>query len=69
MRQCACGIPNRANFHTQVILGKNVEGGTETTYTDIYTCTEHTTTDVRKMLAWDGHEEWYIIDYFMTKLG
>lgn len=39
---CACGIPNRANYYLSVIVGRDIEGGTETDSVDIYLCDEHT---------------------------
>lgn len=38
-RPCACGTPSKANFYTRVIY---TDDNGETTYSDMYTCTEHT---------------------------
>lgn len=65
---CACGIPNRANVHVSVVLGRDVDGGTETTSTDIYVCTDHWTGNARDLLAWDGHEVWEIVETDVTHL-
>jgi hypothetical protein len=66
---CACGIPNKANWHTLVILGRDVDGGTETTYTDIYSCAQHfDADDTRAMLRWDGNESWNILEVTHTEL-
>ena len=34
---CNCGIPNKANWYTQVIYVHNEQ----TSYTDVYSCDEH----------------------------
>lgn len=67
--RCACGIPNRANWHVHVVLGREVcVDGTETTYTDIYVCTEHYSDwDTRGMLNWDS-TGWAILEQKHTEL-
>jgi hypothetical protein len=65
---CSCGIPNRADWHTLVVLGRDVPGGTETTYTNVYSCDQHHTDNPREMLRWDGHVEWEILEHEHTRL-
>jgi hypothetical protein len=78
MRTCDCGIPNRANYYVNVILGRDIPGGTETTETYIYVCTGHfveagmdervSAVNTRKLLNWDGHEDWDILESTAQKL-
>lgn len=65
---CVCGTPNRANFHVHVILGRDIPGGTETSYTDIYACAKHLRGGVRPLLRFDGHEGWKILHRKTTYL-
>lgn len=66
---CTCGIPNRANYYTEVIIGRDIPGGTETTYVDIYTCDEHTDEDdPRSMFRFDDADAWDVIESTTTHL-
>ena len=60
--RCSCGIPNRANYHTEVIVGRPGE----TSDVQIYTCAAHTTEDVLKMLRIDG--KWEVLKFTQTHL-
>lgn len=38
---CTCGIPNKANVHYHLVIGRYIPGGTETSDVDLYVCTTH----------------------------
>lgn len=65
-----CGIPNKANFHTHVVLIRPhpCGVGTEQSYSDVYTCTRHTDINLYKILKADDVDGWDITDYTQTKL-
>lgn len=64
---CTCGIPNRANYYLSVVVGRDIDGGTETDSVDIYLCDEHTP-NVREGSqsvaehTLDGSDAWRIHD-------
>lgn len=77
--RCACGIPNRANWHTHAVVGRPHESGfgTETDYCDIYTCDEHfpgypdgsmSGAELRSMFRFDGADSWEVLEHRSTHL-
>lgn len=71
---CNCGVPNKANTYYFVIIGRgDSQTGTETSYVDIYVCTEHDPGtehdyDVRTLLEFDGSEDWDILEVTRTEI-
>lgn len=69
----ACGIPNRANWYTHVVFGRE----DETTYTDIYTCDEHfpgypdgsmSEAELRTLVGWTDSDLWDVLEFHSTRL-
>lgn len=70
---CACGVPNKANFYVHVVIGKDVPGGTETDYSDIYVCDVHgkarmTNAEIRELFRFDDAAAWKILEKKITRL-
>ncbi len=71
---CTCGIPNLANTHYCVIIGKgDSRTGTETDYVNIYVCSAHDPgtedfDDVRTLFAFDGPDEWDVLEVTRTEI-
>lgn len=61
-QRCGCGIPNRANVYIELIIGRDVPGGTETSSVDSYSCTEHEPADSAQILHPDIARDWYVIE-------
>ncbi len=68
-----CGIPSKANWHTEVIFSHRGE----TSYTDVYSCDEHfpgypdgsmSESDAASLLLWDGHESAEILEWTSAHL-
>ena len=62
---CTCGVPNRANFHAEIIIGRYVSGGTETESVDTYVCDKH---DPDDHLRFDDNDEWEVLAVTKTRL-
>lgn len=65
---CGCGTPHTASVHAEIVLGRDVEGGTETTSLDLYLCENHDETDC---LGWDRltADGWEILESTWTDLN
>ena len=63
-----CGAPNRANTHYGVLIGRNVDGGTETDWVDVYLCSKHDSGLIEDALTFDGAENWEILGLTRTEL-
>lgn len=64
-RACVCGVPSEANYHTEVIIGR--EGWT----TDLqqYTCAEHAQTfGEGDVVCPFGSTQWVVIESTTTHL-
>jgi hypothetical protein len=62
--QCGCGIPNRANYYVGLVVGRDIDGGTETSHVDWYSCNGHVDTEfpatmLNPEIAAQG---WYVIE-------
>lgn len=68
MNTCGCGIPNHADFHVHVTISRDVPGGTETSYVDIYVCVDHMTDDTRSLLRFDDADAWEIVETRTTEI-
>lgn len=69
MSNCACGVPNRANTHYSVVVGRPGERSD----VDVYMCTEHDPgtedpADMRPLLAFDGADDWEILEVTRTEI-
>jgi hypothetical protein len=65
-----CGIPNKANVHYGLTLGRDIPGGTETCHVDVYVCTAHDPRmdEIRTVLAIDDADSWTILDVHRADL-
>jgi hypothetical protein len=62
--KCGCGTPSLAAFHTTLIVGRDIPGGTDTTECDFYTCDVHTydEEDHAEEFVKNASPGWYVIE-------
>lgn len=72
---CTCDVPSKANYHTEVIIGRDipdVPGGTETTDVQLYRCAEHVEEwqagDCYRRARPDEMNDWVVLESTTTHL-
>jgi hypothetical protein len=67
MAKCTCGVPSKANWYVELIIGRIVPGGTETTSTENFYCEDHIPGDDQTELYSDLGDGWTVLEEPIVK--